>query len=59
LLFSGDAEAAARKARETLELNPRHVLALATLIQAYTETADFTAVQRLLEQIPPARAAPN
>jgi adenylate cyclase len=54
LLFSGDAEAAARKARETLELNPRHVLALATLIQAYTETADFTAVQRLLEQIPPA-----
>jgi TolB-like protein/Flp pilus assembly protein TadD len=54
LLFSGDAEAAARKARETLELNPRHVIALATLIQAYTETADFTAVQRLLEQIPPA-----
>jgi tetratricopeptide (TPR) repeat protein len=30
------------------------VIALATLIQAYTETADFTAVQRLLEQIPPA-----
>ncbi len=54
LLFSGDAEAAARKARETLELNPRHVLALATLIQAYTETADFTAVQRLLEKIPSA-----
>lgn len=54
LLFSGDAEAAARKARETLELNPRHALALPTLIQAYTETGDFTAVQRLLEQIPPA-----
>jgi hypothetical protein len=30
------------------------VLALATLIQAYTETAEFTAVQRLLEKIPPA-----
>jgi TolB-like protein/Flp pilus assembly protein TadD len=54
LLISGDAEAAARKAREALELNPRNLLALANLIQAYTDMADFSAVQRLLEQIPPA-----
>lgn len=54
LLFSGDAEAAVRKAREALELNPRYEVALATLIQAYTETRDFTAVQRLLDSTPPA-----
>jgi tetratricopeptide (TPR) repeat protein len=54
LLFIGDAEAAARKAREALELNPRYLIAFANLILAYTRTGEYTAVQRLLEQIPPA-----
>jgi tetratricopeptide (TPR) repeat protein len=53
LLLSGDADAAVRKAREALELNPQHEFALANLIAAYTETGDFTAVQRLLDSIPP------
>ena len=57
LIFGGDAQAAARKAHEALELNPQYEIALATLIQAYTRTGDFEAVQELLESIPPAMAA--
>jgi TolB-like protein/thioredoxin-like negative regulator of GroEL len=54
LLVSGDAEAAARKAREAVELNPQHVIALFTLIQAYTLAGNFSAAEALLEDIPPA-----
>ena len=54
LLFTGDAEAAARKARETLQLNPRNVLAITYLIWAYTETGNSAAAQRQLDSIPPA-----
>jgi tetratricopeptide (TPR) repeat protein len=59
-LFSGDAETAARKAREALQLNPRHEPATARLIQAYTVTGNFPAVQQLLETMPLAvRESPN
>jgi uncharacterized protein HemY len=54
LLVSGDAEAAARKAREAIELNPQHAIALMALIQAYTHTGNFSAAEALLEDIPPA-----
>jgi TolB-like protein/Tfp pilus assembly protein PilF len=53
-LFNGDAEAAAREAQEALQLNPRHELATARLIQAYIATRNFPAVQQLLETMPPA-----
>ena len=53
LLWSGDAAAAVGKAREALQLNPRHQIATAILIVAYTETGNFQAVQRLLDQMPP------
>ena len=54
LRVSGDTEAAVRKAREALELNPGHVLAINNLILVYTDTENFSALQRLLDGIPPA-----
>jgi tetratricopeptide (TPR) repeat protein len=54
LLVSGDAKAAARKAREAIELNPQHEIALMALIQAYTLLDNFSAAEALLEDIPPA-----
>jgi TolB-like protein len=53
LLWSGDAEAAARKAREGLQLIPRHEIATALLILAYTDAGKHQAIQRLLEQMSP------
>jgi tetratricopeptide (TPR) repeat protein len=54
LLWSGDTEAAVRKAREALQLNPRHQPATAILILAYSDAGNFQAIQRLVEQMPPA-----
>jgi tetratricopeptide (TPR) repeat protein len=54
LLVSGDAEAASQKAREALELNPQHNIALMTLIEAYTVAGNYAAVQQVLENIPSA-----
>jgi serine/threonine-protein kinase len=51
--WNGNAEMAARKAREALELNPQHHWAVATLIDAYTSMGDYTGVRHMLEQIPP------
>jgi TolB-like protein/cytochrome c-type biogenesis protein CcmH/NrfG len=54
LRLSGDAEAAARKAREALQLNPSNMLAIIYLVHLYTDTEDFAALQRLLDSIPTA-----
>jgi TolB-like protein/Flp pilus assembly protein TadD len=54
LLVSGDAEAAARKAREAIKLNPQHVFALFTLVQAYTLAGNYTAAHEFLESLPTA-----
>jgi adenylate cyclase len=54
LLVSGDAEAAARKAREAIKLNPQHVIALYTLVQAYTLAGNYTAAHEFLESLPTA-----
>jgi adenylate cyclase len=54
LLVSGDAEAAARKAREAIKLNPQHVFALYTLVQAYTLAGNYTAAHEFLESLPTA-----
>jgi TolB-like protein/Tfp pilus assembly protein PilF len=54
LRFNGDAEAAVQKAREALQLNPGHEIALANLIGAYGEAGQFAAGQRLLEKASPA-----
>ena len=53
-VWNGNAEAAAKKAREALDLNPLHHWALATLIDAYTATGNYAGVQELLDEIPPA-----
>jgi adenylate cyclase len=54
LYFSGDNEGAIRKALEALKLNPRHSTAIGFLVRLYTDTEDFAALQRLLDNIPPA-----
>jgi tetratricopeptide (TPR) repeat protein len=52
LLVNGDIEAASQKAREALELNPQHNVALVTLIEAYTVAGNYAAAQQVLENIP-------
>jgi len=52
--WNGNAEAAARKAREALELNPQHHWALGALMEAYTATGNYAGVQQILEKMPPA-----
>jgi serine/threonine-protein kinase len=54
LLVSGDAEAAYRKAREAVELNPQHLIALFTMVQAYTLAGNYTAAHEFLESLPTA-----
>jgi adenylate cyclase len=54
LLWSGDTKAAVLKAREALQLDPRHQIATAILILAYSDAGNFQAIQRLVEQMPPA-----
>ena len=51
-VWNGDAETGIRKAREALELNPQHQLALLALIDAYFATGNFTGLQQILEDIP-------
>jgi tetratricopeptide (TPR) repeat protein len=53
-LWTGNATAAVRKAREALELNPQHQFALAALIDAYVATENYTGVKQILERTPPA-----
>jgi TolB-like protein/Tfp pilus assembly protein PilF len=51
--WNGKAQAAALKAREALELNPRHHWAWAALIDAYTAMGNYSGVQQILEDMPP------
>jgi tetratricopeptide (TPR) repeat protein len=53
-VWNGYTEAAARKAREALELNPQHLFALMALIDAYTAAGNHSGVQNMLEKIPSA-----
>jgi serine/threonine-protein kinase len=52
--FAGDNEGAIRKAREALQLDPEHIIAIQFLIAAYTDTKDIVALELLLASIPPA-----
>ena len=52
--FAGDNEAAIRKAREALQLDPEHLLAIQFLISGYTQVKDIVALELLLGSIPPA-----
>jgi TolB-like protein/Tfp pilus assembly protein PilF len=52
--FAGDDDGAIRKAREALQLDSEHVLAIQFLIAAYTNTNDTVALASLLDDIPPA-----
>ena len=54
LYFADDNDGAIRKAREALQLDPGHMLAVNYLIPAYTDTRDTTALDLLLESIPSA-----
>jgi len=53
-VWNGYPEAAARKAREALELNPQHHWALAALIDAYTAMSNYSGVLQILEDVPAA-----
>jgi adenylate cyclase len=53
-VWNGYTEAAARKAREALELNPQHLFALMSLIEAYTAAGNYSGVQHMLQKIPSA-----
>jgi len=58
--LAGDNDSAIRKAREALQLNPGHFVAINFLILAYTDTNDTAALDLLLESIPEAvRALPE
>jgi len=50
----GNDDAAIRKAREALQLDPEHFLAIEFLILAYTNEGDTSALASLLASIPPA-----
>jgi len=52
MLMAGDGEAAIQKAREALELNPRHVFALIALIDAYIAVGNVSAAQAVLQNLP-------
>jgi len=52
--WAGDEDAAIRKAREALQLDPGHVLAIQFLIAAYTDKNDTVALDSLLVRLPPA-----
>ncbi len=51
--FAGDNEAAIRKAREALQLDPEHLLAIQFLISGYTQVKDIVALELLLASISP------
>jgi TolB-like protein/Flp pilus assembly protein TadD len=52
LLIAGDGEAAIQKAREALELNPRHVFALVGLIDAYIAVGNSSTAESVLKSLP-------
>jgi TolB-like protein len=52
LYFAGDDDTAVLKAREALQLDPGHFLAVLHLILAYTGTNDTVALDSLVESIP-------
>jgi TolB-like protein/Tfp pilus assembly protein PilF len=52
--WSGNNESTIRNAREALQLDPEHMLAIQFLIIAYTDTKDIVALELLLASIPPA-----
>jgi adenylate cyclase len=52
--FAGDNEAAIRNAREALQLDSEHVIAIDFLIALYTDTKDIVTLESLLGSIPPA-----
>jgi TolB-like protein len=52
--WSGDVDAAIAKAREALELDAEHLVAIQNLILAYTSKGNTAALTSLLESIPPA-----
>jgi TolB-like protein/Tfp pilus assembly protein PilF len=54
MYFAGDNHGAIRKAREALQLDPKHLLAIEHLIRAYTNINDTAALASLLDSIPPA-----
>jgi tetratricopeptide (TPR) repeat protein len=52
LLWSGDAEAAIRKAREALELKPQHLFAVTALTAAYRFASNCPAAVEFLQGLP-------
>jgi TolB-like protein len=52
-VFSGQYEAAASKALEALELNPRHLFALMALLDANRSLGRFSVVERLIQDLDP------
>jgi TolB-like protein len=54
LYWAGDLEGAIREAREVLQLDPEHVIAIDHLILAYTDKSDIVALELLLATISPA-----
>ena len=57
LYFTGNDDAAIRKAREALQLDPEHLLALEHLIRAYANINDTAALASLLDSLSPALLA--
>jgi TolB-like protein/Tfp pilus assembly protein PilF len=53
LAFNGDIDGAILKAQEALELNPQHLFAFIALIDAYTLKRDYSAIQTVMQNIPP------
>ena len=54
LYFAGDDDDAIGKAREALQLDAEHLVAIQFLIAAYTDTNDIAALTSLLDSIPSA-----
>jgi TolB-like protein len=57
LYFAGDDVAAIRKAREALQLDPEHLLAIEHLLRAYANINDAAALTSLLDSLSPALRA--
>ena len=52
LLINGDGEAAIRKAREAIQLNPRHIFAHIALFDTYNTDGNLSAAQAVLQNLP-------
>ncbi len=53
-VWNGNADAAVRKAREALELDPDHQFGVIALIDAYAAKGNYSGIKQILEDIPPA-----